>query len=159
MSSKPNIIRRFHAGEPQAFVEIITAHKDDVYTLCARMLGPGLAESAAESIFVDAHQAMHRLHPDTDIDHWILKCAVEYTLDATPEEVESTETTPTVLAQRILQELEPKFRVAVVLRDVLRLSEETIAHILELPVGTAKSRIHRGRLTLGRNFSPHLDQV
>ena len=159
MSSTPNIIRRFHAGEPQAFAEIIAEHKDDVFTLCARMLGLGVAENAAENIFVDAHQAMHRLHPDTNIDHWILKQAVIYTLDATPDEIESSETTPTAVAQRILHELEPKFRVAVVLRDVLRLSEETIAEILELPLGTAKSRIHRGRLTLGRNFSPHLDQV
>ena len=159
MSNTPNIIRRFHAGEPQAFAEIIAEYKDDVFTLCARMLGDSVAENAAEWIFVDAHQAMHRLHPDTDVDKWILKRAVEYTLTATPNEVESSETTPTVLAQRILQELEPKFRVAVVLRDVLRLSEETIAHLLDLPLGTAKSRIHRGRLTLGRNFSPHLDQV
>ena len=159
MSNTPNIIRRFHAGDPQAFAEIIAAHKDEVYTLCARMLGFSVAENAAECIFVDAHQAMHRLHPDTNIDHWILKRAVEYTLTTTSDETDSGETTPVVLAQRILQELEPKFRIAVVLRDVLRLSEEMIAELLNLPLGTAKSRIHRGRLTLGRNFSPHLDQV
>ena len=159
MSNTPNIIRRFHAGDPHAFAEIIAEYKDDVYTLCARMLGASVAEHAAECIFVDAHQAMHRLQPDTDVEQWILKRAVEYTLSAKPDATESSAATPTVLAQRILQELEPKFRIAVVLRDVLRLSEEMIAMLLDLPLGTAKSRIHRGRLTLGRNFSPHLDQV
>ena len=53
MSTTPNIIRRFHAGEPHAFAEIISEYKDAVYTVCARMLGPTVAENAAENIFVE----------------------------------------------------------------------------------------------------------
>ena len=39
-------------------------------------------------------------------------------------------------------------RVAVVLRDMESLSYEEIATVLELPIGTVRSRIHRGRLLL-----------
>lgn len=55
------------------------------------------------------------------------------------------------LRQRLeaaLQRLDEEFRVAVVLRDVEGLEYAAIAEILEVRVGTVKSRIHRGRLML-----------
>jgi RNA polymerase sigma-70 factor (ECF subfamily) len=159
MAESPNLIRRFHAGESQAFAELISEHKDDVYTLCLRMLGPETAESATESIFLQAHQAMHRLDTETDLHMWILQRTVHHTTEAKNDPDEESLTEKSALAQRLLNELEPTFRVAVILRDVLRLSEDEIATILALPIGTARSRIHRGRLTLGRNFSPHLDRI
>ncbi len=47
-----------------------------------------------------------------------------------------------------VQELPDEFRAAVVLRDMEALSYEEIAVALELPIGTVRSRIHRGRLLL-----------
>jgi RNA polymerase sigma-70 factor (ECF subfamily) len=44
--------------------------------------------------------------------------------------------------------LEPELRAPVVLRDIEELSYEEIAQILEVPRGTVKSRLHRGRLAL-----------
>jgi RNA polymerase sigma-70 factor (ECF subfamily) len=90
---------------------------------------------------------------------WILQRTVNHTMEAASDPDEESLTENSALAQRILNELEPTFRVAVILRDVLCLSEEEIATILSLPIGTARSRIHRGRLTLGRNYSPHLDRI
>jgi RNA polymerase sigma-70 factor, ECF subfamily len=53
--------------------------------------------------------------------------------------------------QRITQaidELDDEFRLPVVLRDVEGLDYNEIAEVLELPAGTIKSRIHRGRVLL-----------
>ncbi|MBL8752416.1 MAG: sigma-70 family RNA polymerase sigma factor [Planctomycetes bacterium] len=47
-----------------------------------------------------------------------------------------------------VQQLPDEFRAAVVLRDMESLSYEEIAEALELPIGTVRSRIHRGRLLL-----------
>jgi RNA polymerase sigma-70 factor, ECF subfamily len=47
-----------------------------------------------------------------------------------------------------VQDLPADFRLCVVLRDMEQLSYEEIAEALELPVGTVRSRIHRGRLLL-----------
>ena len=47
-----------------------------------------------------------------------------------------------------LHELPEDFRQAVVLRDMQGLSYEEIAVVLDLPPGTVRSRIHRGRLLL-----------
>jgi len=55
------------------------------------------------------------------------------------------------LRQRLeaaLEKLDEEFRAAVVLRDIEELDYATIAEILEVPAGTVKSRIHRGRLML-----------
>jgi RNA polymerase sigma-70 factor (ECF subfamily) len=47
-----------------------------------------------------------------------------------------------------LAELDEEFRVAIILRDIEELDYADIADVLEVPVGTVKSRIHRGRNVL-----------
>jgi RNA polymerase sigma-70 factor (ECF subfamily) len=53
-----------------------------------------------------------------------------------------------VVVKRAIAEMDPDFRAVLVLRDVEDLSYEEIAAITGLPVGTVKSRIHRGRAQL-----------
>jgi RNA polymerase sigma-70 factor, ECF subfamily len=55
------------------------------------------------------------------------------------------------LQQRVewaLAQLDDEFRAAVVLKDIEDMDYASIAEVLEVPVGTVKSRIHRGRLLL-----------
>jgi RNA polymerase sigma-70 factor (ECF subfamily) len=52
---------------------------------------------------------------------------------------------------RALAALPEVFRAAVILRDVQEFSYEEIAQILDIPLGTVMSRIHRGR-ALMRNY-------
>ncbi len=52
------------------------------------------------------------------------------------------------LLEQALARLNPKFRTAVVLRDIEDLSYEEIAAVLEVSLGTVKSRILRGREAL-----------
>jgi RNA polymerase sigma-70 factor (ECF subfamily) len=52
--------------------------------------------------------------------------------------------------------LEPELRAPVVLRDIEELSYEEIAEILEVPRGTIKSRLHRGRLILREKLQSFL---
>lgn len=47
--------------------------------------------------------------------------------------------------QTLLMALQPEYRVAVVLKDVLSFSYEEIAAMVDAPIGTVRSRIHRGR--------------
>jgi len=50
--------------------------------------------------------------------------------------------------ERALASIPPEYRVAVVLRDLQGFSYEEMAAILEIPRGTVKSRLHRGRAAL-----------
>ena len=42
------------------------------------------------------------------------------------------------------------FRIALVLADIQDLPYDEIARVLDVPVGTVKSRVHRGRVALAR---------
>ena len=53
---------------------------------------------------------------------------------------------------KFLDEIPENFRMAVVLRDFQELSYEEISKILEIPIGTIKSRINRGRIQLAKKM-------
>ncbi len=61
--------------------------------------------------------------------------------------------------ERALGELKKDFRMAVALRDIEGMSYEEIASILEISVGTVKSRIARGREMLRAHLSKSLSQL
>jgi len=71
----------------------------------------------------------------------------ERLLPASPGADEATESLPPDV-QAALRRLPEDFRTAVVLCDVVGLSYEEIADALSVPVGTVRSRIHRGRRLL-----------
>jgi RNA polymerase sigma-70 factor (ECF subfamily) len=158
MSDVADLIRRFHSGESAAFETIVSTHQDDIYTLCLRVLGTDTAaEAVAEGIFITAHQAMHRLNPETPIRPWLLQLAVNDLSDKSSEDDEASEAPHAQSAQLngLLQGLDMPFRLAVILRDVIGIDATEVAEILQLPIGTARSRIHRGRLTMARSLSEH----
>ena len=61
------------------------------------------------------------------------------------------------LVESALGELNPKFRAAVVLRDIEDLSYEEIAEVLGISLGTVKSRILRGREALRKLLEGRLE--
>ncbi|MBV9760988.1 MAG: sigma-70 family RNA polymerase sigma factor [Acidobacteriaceae bacterium] len=63
------------------------------------------------------------------------------------------------LIERALAKINPVFRTAVVLRDIENLSYEEIAEILQISLGTVKSRILRGREALRRELTQRPDQT
>jgi RNA polymerase sigma-70 factor, ECF subfamily len=65
-------------------------------------------------------------------------------------------TAPEVLAA--LDELPEQFRLAVLLSDVEQFSYKEIADIMDVPIGTVMSRIHRGRKALQKALAPYAAQ-
>ncbi len=61
------------------------------------------------------------------------------------------------LVEKALDKLNPKFRAAVVLRDIEDMSYDEIAAVLNVSLGTVKSRILRGRETLRKILEGRLE--
>jgi RNA polymerase sigma-70 factor (ECF subfamily) len=54
--------------------------------------------------------------------------------------------------QRALGKLSPDFRIVLILADVEELSYEEVAGILDCPVGTVRSRLHRSRMQMKKEL-------
>jgi RNA polymerase sigma-70 factor (ECF subfamily) len=59
------------------------------------------------------------------------------------------------LIQKALQKLSPELRETVILRDIEELEYREIAEVLQVPEGTVKSRLNRGRAELARLLRHH----
>ncbi len=84
-----------------------------------------------------------------------LECAADPGRSPYEQALESENRT---LIERALTRVSPVFRTAVVLRDIQNLSYEEIAEILQISLGTVKSRILRGREALRRELAQRPDQ-
>lgn len=62
-----------------------------------------------------------------------------------------------ILIEEALSRLSPSFRSAVILRDIEELSYEEIAEVLQVALGTVKSRILRGREALRKELAGRLE--
>jgi RNA polymerase sigma-70 factor (ECF subfamily) len=124
------------------------------------------AEDLVQETYLRAFRAFDRYQPGTNIRAWLFTILHRARTDSfrrqarSPQTVELTGEGPAVppaqeaLAAggedivRAMEGLPEVFRNAVVLRDMEDFSYDEIARILEVPVGTVMSRIHRGRALL-----------
>jgi len=124
------------------------------------------AEDLVQETFLRAYRGFDRFTPGTNIRAWLFTILHRVRTDAlrrtgrSPETVELDGEGPGVAAHqevqaqagtdlsRALAGLPEMFRAAVLLRDREGLSYEEIARIMEVPIGTVMSRIHRGRALL-----------
>ena len=121
------------------------------------------AEDLVQETFLRAYRGFHRFEAGTNIRAWLFTILHRVRTDAfrragrAPRTVEMLDDGPAVPApqeamasgvediERALAALPEVFRVAVILRDVEDLSYDEIAGVLDIPIGTVMSRIHRGR--------------
>jgi RNA polymerase sigma-70 factor (ECF subfamily) len=162
------LVRRHLAGDANAFNELARRHEKRVYNLAYRMLGrPDDARDAAQEAFLAAYRRLSAFRGDAAFSTWLYRITVNACYDVLrrrardpePAEIEDRDTgspdpadrTATAVdVQRALLRVPDEFRAALVLHDVQDLPYEDIAEILGVPVGTVKSRLHRGRVALAR---------
>ncbi len=99
--------------------------------------------------------ARSRRPPDTDIDvdeREFSEQSVVISEGSNPEEQLSGEQLERVL-QRALEALPEELRIALMLREFDGLSYDEIAHVMDCPVGTVRSRIFRGRESIEKSIA------
>ncbi|HEU4448566.1 MAG TPA: sigma-70 family RNA polymerase sigma factor [Gaiellaceae bacterium] len=158
------LVRRAQRGERFAFDKLVERHEQRLYTLAARVLGS--REDAADAVqdaLVRAWLALPRFRGDARFSTWLYRIVVNAAHDVRTKRRELAAEEPPEPAdprdrfaerelsgelQRALDALDEPYRTAVVLYDVLGCSYAEIAAVTEVPEGTVKSRIFRGRTEL-----------
>jgi RNA polymerase sigma-70 factor (ECF subfamily) len=169
------LVRRFLGGDTAAFTTLVRRHEARIYHLCLRILAdPEDAADAAQDAFLMALRKLDQFRGEAAFTTWLHRVAVNACYDVlrkrkrTPllrsvanDETGDLEPGPPSPdhADRVagsadvataLAEVPEEFRVALVLADVQDLPYDEIAGILDVPLGTVKSRVHRGRIALAR---------
>jgi len=177
MSLDPlHLIAKFKEGDTAAFEQLVRLYQDRVYSLCRHLLGNAHeAEDAAQDSFIKAYRNLRHFTPDASFYTWLYRITVNTCLDyrkrpffaslftrsaqgdeflrrelpdeLSPERLYEAKQTGQAL-QRSLQRLSPKLRAVIVLKEMEGLSYEEISEVLDISLGTVKSRLSRGRIEL-----------
>ena len=154
------------AGDRRALDTLLRRHYSAVYGLCRRMTGNDAdAADAAQDALLAIVRGLARFDGRSRFSTWVYRVTTNVCLDELrrrrrrpePRDDVAMGSTPvasvavdTSVADRLdvdaaLRSLPPDFRAAVVLRDLCGLDYEEIATVLDIPAGTVRSRISRGR--------------
>lgn len=169
-----DLIRQCRDGATEAFGVLVERHQDRLYAGLVRMLGSAdEAREAAQDAFVHAYQKLDTFQGNAAFSTWLFRIAVNAafsrqrrsrryraSLNGAGDErgfepadhrtgcdpaqpLEQSETQQIV--QQALAALPDDFRTALVLKEIEGLRYEEIAEVVGVPIGTIRSRIHRGR--------------
>lgn len=167
MADDRELIRAHLRGDRIAFSTLVERHQRRVYNIAHRMLGPADADDATQEVFLTCLRKLSAFRGDAAFTTWLHRVTLNVCHDALrrrareapPREEEGSEPASRDFAdaaaaaidvQRALALVPEEFRTALVLHDIQDLPYDEIAAILGAPVGTVKSRIHRGRVSLAR---------
>jgi len=152
------LVERYLAGDTAAFDDLMRAHQDRVFGVCLRMLRDREAAlDATQETFVTVFRKADRFAGRSAFSTWLYRVAVNTCYDATrtakrrrterlPESADPAD--PRAGDDLAAVELRPDVEAALSSLPEEGLALQTIADILEVPVGTVKSRVFRGRKLL-----------
>lgn len=156
------LVERARRGDRQAFAELIRASGARLDATARLILrDPDLAQDAVQETLIRAWRSLPGLRDPATFDHWLHSLVAHACIDLVRKrrrrvievELSPIHDPPTrdgvaLIADRdqldrVLARLEPEARAVVVLHFYLDLPLPRVAEILGIPLGTAKSRLHR----------------
>jgi RNA polymerase sigma-70 factor (ECF subfamily) len=173
MRTDAELITAAMTGDRAAMDALLRSHHDRVYTVCRRITGNDAdAADAAQEALIAIVRGLGRFDGRSAFSTWVYRIATNASLD----ELRRRKRRPLVvvddpvthetpdhdgggridgLGDRMaidaaLRLVPEDFRVPLVLRDVCDLDYAEIAETLDIPIGTVKSRIARGRGALAQ---------
>ncbi len=162
---------------PPTWEELVAAHSGRVLRLAYRLTGNQHdAEDLTQEVFIKAFRSIHQFQPGT-LEGWLHRITTNLFLDGARKQSKVRvdhlgEGAATSVADPVaspdaivhdadmdfdvaaaLGRLKPQIRAAVVLCDIEGLTYEEVATVLDVKVGTVRSRLHRGRTQLRNDLS------
>jgi RNA polymerase sigma-70 factor, ECF subfamily len=177
------LVERCLTGDANAWEDLVRQHTRRVYGLCYRFTGrDSEAQDLTQDVFLRFFRALGsfrstegcfttwltRLTRNLLIDHY-RRTRNQRVTDSIEDQLPRMEGLTSVtrpdsalagreaseLLQAALARLSPELRETIILRDLQEMEYREIASVLEIPEGTVKSRLNRGRAELARLLKKH----
>ncbi|MGI8745154.1 MAG: RNA polymerase sigma factor [Bryobacteraceae bacterium] len=179
LDADTSLVERCLSGQDAAWEELVKVHTRRVYGICYRFTGTGSeAQDLTQEVFLRVFRSLKsfragegsfvvwlsRLTRNLLIDHY-RRTKLDRATESLEDQGPSLEEKNTLMSradgmlagreasellQAGLQRLSPELRETVILRDLEELEYREIAQVLNVPEGTVKSRLNRGRAELAR---------
>ncbi len=180
MSDDAPLIAATLAGDTAAFGRLVGLYQDRLYNSLLRVVG-GDAEDIVQDAFVQAYVKLDTFRGSSAFYTWLYRIAYNLAMshqrrerklasldglkdrvgcepvDGQPAPDSGLERRESIeLVHLALAKLSTEYRIILVLREIDGCRYDEIAEILELPVGTVRSRLFRARLALRDQLAPKL---
>jgi RNA polymerase sigma-70 factor (ECF subfamily) len=174
------LMARVADNDLQAFNELVDLYKSKLYTMLVRMVGSAEeAEDLLQETFVRVWEHRREFDDRYCFSTWVYTIAMNlgknelrkrrkvrflgmFDRENNPIEVEDPQAEHSgglrVLIERAVRKLPLRYREAFVLRDLQELSYDEIGDVLQVPVGTVKSRVNRARNLLKDELKPKVER-
>lgn len=161
------LMRQVQDGDEMAFSEIVRIYKNKIVNFLFQLTGDyQRAVELSQETFMRVYFKANKYRPVAPFSSWIYAVAsnlaktemkkmrkyqaisleeVQNTLPVENSEKNPSDSGLVRNLRMALNNLHPRYRIPVILKDVEGFSQEEIAQILKRPIGTVKARITRGR--------------
>ena len=175
--SDEQLMSLFQGGDENAYIELVNRYKDKLINFIFNYLGDlESSEDVVQETMIKLYQKKHYYKEIAKFSTWLYTIAKnlantelrkrkqrkttllsQFSKDDKTYELPSNDPEPgqeiqTDIVNKIIRDavdqLSEKFKIVIVLRDIQGLSYEDISEIINVPIGTVKSRINRARLQL-----------
>lgn len=166
------LIRQAMTGDKISFEKLVVRYKQHIVNISFGIIGnPHDAEEIAQETFLKAYLSIQQLTSEAAFYRWLVRITTNLSIDRKnvnarqikqsmeaagmlqdtsqymPEAiVEQKENQQLIL--KVLEQLTVEQRTVIVLRELQGFAYDEIAEILDIPLGTVKSRINTARLHL-----------
>ena len=175
--SDEQLMSLFQGGDENAYIELVNRYKDKLINFIFNYLGDlESSEDVVQETMIKLYQKKHYYKEIAKFSTWLYTIAKnlantelrkrkqrkttllsqfskdDRTYELPSNDPELGQEIQTDIVNKIIRDavdqLSEKFKIVIVLRDIQGLSYEDISEIINVPIGTVKSRINRARLQL-----------
>ena len=173
-------VRRVQQGDTDSFEVLVRRHQKAIFNLVYRLLGNyDEAAEVAQEVFLSAFKSIHQFRGEANFSTWLYRIGLNHastrrkSLNNTQQHHIPLDGTEVIAdgavdpaknfehkeiqqrVQQALNSLDPEDARIVLLRDLQDIPYEDVAEMLDIPVGTVKSRLHRARQALKTSLAPY----
>jgi len=178
VSDDAQLIEQTLAGQSAAFGELVRKYQDRLFNTIAHLVGNAEeARDIVQDAFVQAFLKLESFQQAAAFYTWLYRIAFNAAMshcrsrhpavsieqarrDAGAEPADTRDQAETVLIRKercqqvrdAIARMKEEYRAVIVLREIDGCCYETIAEILDLPIGTVRSRLFRGRMQLAEEL-------